>query len=144
MYNAIFLSCCESLLSHFLSKASNVADVIHALLLASYSVGRCWHHTLLEDVGIILCWKMLASYSVGRCWTFRKHLGDLNLPTVNNGCFSVPTMFTQTSKVIFSALFSPVNASPAAVRVFSGNSCHNKPVSSALNTLLASLRCRAG
>ena len=106
-------------LSHFLNQPSNIEDVIHALLFASYTIGRC-------------------------CM-LQKHLGDLNFPIINKGHFSVPSMFAQTSTVILSLLFfPPVQVSPAAACVLSGSSRQNSPVSSGLNTSLASYHCRAG
>ena len=114
-----FLAFLVSSMSQLLSHASKITDVIHADLLALYSVGRCL--------------------------TPLKHLGCLNFPIVNNGRFSLPVILVHTNTVTLSLLFfPPEHFSPAKACVLLGSSLQYKPVSSALNTSSALYCCRMG
>ena len=116
---AIFHPLLPNFSSHFLNHSSNMAAVIQAFLLASYSTGK---HV-----------------------TPRKHLGFFNLPIARSGSFSEPLMFAHTRIVTLSLLIlPPVQVSPDTAWVLSGNSRQYRPVSSALKTSQGSYLLRTG
>ena len=116
---AIFHPLLPNFSSHFLNHYSNMAAVIQALLLASYSTGR--------QV------------------TPRNHLGFLNLPIARSGNFSEPVMFVHTRIMTLSLLIlPPVQVLPDTAWILSSNSRHYRPISSALKTSQGSYILRTG